>query len=311
MIKYIILDNSHSGGCPLLLPHGQIMRHEFQQCPICKNAAAAYCIKGSSVYFSCSQCGSLFQYPPPSVNDMASYVNQEYSSGGTYSDYFHAKDLKYATFRRRIKQMHEHIQGNRLIDIGCSCGYFIDVALEAGYDVYGVEFSSAAIAAASDKSRGRIIQCDINRLDTHGMTEFEIVTAFDVIEHTFNPLSFLKSLRAIMKSGATVVITTPDTKHFLRYLMQSRWPMLQSMQHTFLFSENSLRLALQQTGFSQIHIAPARKILTPGYLMMQLKQLNPFLFSVYKRVSPVFPQWILNRPLFVNIGEIMATAHAS
>jgi len=36
----------------------------------------------------------------------------------------------------------------RLLDIGCSCGYFIDVALENGYDAYGIEFLEAAISYA-------------------------------------------------------------------------------------------------------------------------------------------------------------------
>jgi SAM-dependent methyltransferase len=244
------------------------------------------------------------------MKDMSSYVNQEFSEGGTYREYLKAREMKYATFRKRVNLMRRFRCGNPLIDIGCSCGYFLDCAFENNYDAYGAEFSSEAIRAASEKCRGRIIQCDINNLGPISSGAFRVATVFDVIEHTFNPPEFLKSLRGILKNGATVVITTPDTNHFLRYLMKSRWPMLQPMQHTVLFSKRSLRIALAEAGFSHIRMSPARKVVDIDYLMSQIKDLNPVLFHGYSLLRRILPQRILKKRLAVNIGEIMVLARA-
>ena len=119
--------------------------------------------------------------------------------------------------------------------LGCSCGYFIDVALEEKMDAYGVEFSTVAIAAASEKSRERILQMDVNQLGTSQETRYDVVTAFDIIEHTHDPIQFLSNLKSILKEKGLLVITTHDTSHFLRSVMRQGWPMLQPFSTRFCF----------------------------------------------------------------------------
>jgi len=243
----------------------------------------------------------------PATEDMAGYANREYSDG-VYREYVEARELKYLTFHRRAKGIETQTEGRRLVDIGCSCGYFIDVALEHGFDAAGVEFSSVAIAAASGQARPRIIHGDVNNLQAMSKASFDVVTAFDVLEHTLDPIQFLLDLKVLLKSGGLLVVTTPDTGHFLRPLMGKRWPMLQPLQHTCLFSANSLRLALEAAGYANVEIMPARKVLTADYLIGQIKAYNPLISRVYNLVSKVLPKRLLNLPVAVNISEVMAFA---
>ena len=240
---------------------------------------------------------------------MAGYADQEYSHG-VYREYIEARDLKYLTFHRRASRIESETAGRRLVDIGCSCGYFIDVALEHGFDAIGIEFSSVAIAAASSQARPRIIQGDVNKLQAMQQASFDVVTAFDVVEHTLDPIQFLTQLRGLLKSGGLLVVTTPDTGHFLRSLMGKRWPMLQPFQHTCLFSAKSLRMALEQAGYGNVEIMPARKVLTPDYLIGQIKSYNPVISSLYNAVSKVLPKKLRDLPVSVNISEVMAFARS-
>lgn len=239
---------------------------------------------------------------------MQGYADQEYSAGGLYKEYMQARDLKYAMFRERIRKIHDHVDGGRLLDVGCSCGYFIDVALEESFDAYGIEFSPFAIEAASEATRPRIFHGDVNLLQSTPHSSYDIVTAFDIIEHTSDPLQFLTRLRGVLKKGGLLVITTPDTGHFLRSVMRKRWPMLQPFQHTILFSGESLRLALEMSGYRDIELMPARKTVTLDYLMQQLKSLNPRTVRMYNRVSRALPGRVRHWPVSLNIGEIMAIA---
>jgi len=279
------------------------------KCPICGAASVYYCLKTPANYFRCPQCETIFQHPLPTVERMMKYADQEYAEG-LYEEYVQARDLKYLTFCKRMASIESRSQGTRVVDIGCACGYFIEVALEHGFDAYGIEFSSVAIASASEQVRSRIIQQDVNQLDTKHRHSFDLVTAFDVIEHTLEPIKFLVNSRSLLKSRGLLVITTPDVGHFLRRVMRSGWPMLQPFQHTVLFSSGSLRAALERGGYTDIEILPARKILTPDYLVTQIEQYNPFIARAYNALSGVLPAKLRQLPVSINIGEIMAFARS-
>lgn len=278
------------------------------ECLICrKEVGSFYCFKHPSCYFRCPRCGSIFQHPLPSIREMIDYANQEYLDGG-YKEYVQASDLKLATFRDRIRNICHRAQGKRLLDVGCACGYFIDIALQEGFDAYGIEFSAQAMAAASPQARTRIIHADVNQLSSTRRDWYDVVAAFDIVEHTLDPVDFLIDLKNMLRRGGMLVMTTPDTGHFLRPMMGRRWPMLQPFQHTFLFSRASLRLALEKAGYAEIELMPARKILTPDYLVQQIKIYNPLIARLYYFFSTVLPNGLRKMPLRVNIGEIMAFA---
>jgi cyclopropane fatty-acyl-phospholipid synthase-like methyltransferase len=65
---------------------------------------------------------------------MAACAEREYSTD-VYKDYVAAAPLKRATFRRRIKCLKKLGAKGRLLDVGCGCGFFIQVALEHGFTV--------------------------------------------------------------------------------------------------------------------------------------------------------------------------------
>ncbi len=196
----------------------------------------------------------------------------------------------------------------RLLDLGCSCGYFLDVALESGYDAYGVEFSEEAIAAAQPATRQRIRRANVNDAGGDHPHEYDVVTAFDIIEHVEDPIAFLVEIAGMLVPGGGVVLSTPDTGHVLRYVMGTRWPMLQPMQHTTLMSRLGLRIALERAGFQQVVVTTARKTLTLEYLVEQLRDHNPALHAAYTMTRRIVPGAVRTYPLRINIGEQMAVA---
>src|SRR5690606_30931451 len=125
-----------------------LLKHEESNCLVCGSKSAFYCQKERATYYRCHNCGTIYQNPMISLREMLDYAEREYSDGGLYKEYVDAKALKYATFERRIKKIASLTTGKKILDVGCGCGYFIDVALKEGFDAYGVEFSSVAISYA-------------------------------------------------------------------------------------------------------------------------------------------------------------------
>ncbi len=277
-------------------------------CKICiSDNAKLYCVKESASYYICKSCHSIFQHPLPESRHMAEYAERQYQSDN-YRRYIDARQIKHSHFRKRLKQFQQYFPSGRLLDVGCSCGYFLDVALEYGYDAYGVELSETAIAAADPAIRPRITRESVNVLGSQRPGSFDLVTAFDIIEHTDNPADFLRQVKALLRPRGGLVLSTPDTGHFLRYMLGKRWPMLQPMQHTVLFSRKSLRIALDHAGFKDIHITTAYKTISMDYLIQQIREYNPLLFRVYAIADSLIPIRVGKSVLTINIGEMLAIA---
>jgi 2-polyprenyl-3-methyl-5-hydroxy-6-metoxy-1,4-benzoquinol methylase len=254
-------------------------------------------------YFICGACALIFQHPLPAGNSMVAWADEEYSSGA-YRDYVAARTMKLRHFEDRLIDIGDRVKPGRLLDLGCSCGYFMEVAASRGFDVRGVEFSRNAIAAASPKVRDRIFEGTLANMPVDG--PFDVVSAFDLIEHVPDPQGLLRQCASLLKPGGTLLISTPDTEHFLRFVMRSRWPMLQPMQHLFLFSRRALASALRAEGFEEVSVDTAYKTLSVDYLFNQIKPLNPLLSGALGTLTRVLPASTLRKYRRINIGEILA-----
>lgn len=274
-------------------------------CPLTGNPSREYARKADAIYLRDPESGIIFLAEKPQLKDMAAFVDAEYE-GGLYREYVNARPLKLATMRRRLPVIREHARGPRLLDVGCGAGFFIETALDAGFDAMGIELSPKAIELAQPAVRGRITCGDVNVLLGSDPRQFDVVTAFDIIEHTLDPAAFLDDIGRVLAPGGLLVVSTPDTGHWLRPMMRGRWPMLQPFQHTFLFSQPAMRALLSEHGYEPIVIESARKVLTIDYLFGQLRQTNPLLSRGLDRAKRVLPADVRCREIAINIGEMFA-----
>jgi 2-polyprenyl-3-methyl-5-hydroxy-6-metoxy-1,4-benzoquinol methylase len=276
-------------------------------CPINQRPADLYCHKDGAAYYIEPTSAIIFQPELPAVSQMLDYANAEYSAG-VYKDYTNARELKAATARPRLETIKKLTSGKRLLDVGCANGFFLEAAAARGFDVRGVEFSPVAISLARPDMRECIVCGDVNTLLKEEAVQFDIVCAFDIIEHVQDPSKFLSEIRKILVPGGVLALSTPDTGHFLRYVMASKWPMLQPMQHTVLFSRPGLAALLKSSGYVDVAVETAHKVLTISYLAEQLAATNPAIHSTYRRLRWLIPPLLRARPFAINIGEMFVSA---
>jgi SAM-dependent methyltransferase len=280
---------------------------ESAVCPLTGNLSREYARKDNAIYLRDPESGIIFLAQKPQLTDMAAFVDAEYQAG-LYRDYVDARTLKLATMRRRLPVILKYARGPRLLDVGCAAGFFIEAALDAGFDAVGIELSPMAIELARPTVRGRITCGDVNVLLASEARQFDVVTAFDIIEHTLDPAAFLDDIGRVLAPGGLLVVSTPDTGHWLRRIMRDRWPMLQPFQHTFLFSQQAMRTLLVEHGYQPIVIESTRKVITVDYLFGQLRQTNPILSRGLDRAKRALPAALRYREIAVNIGEMFACA---
>lgn len=98
--------------------------------------------------------------------------------------------------------------GDRVLDIGCGAGHFAQHVRDADYT--GLDAAPEAAVAGIHTLPGNL--SDIAQSHAH---EFDVVTAFQVLEHTADPRSFIRDTTALLKPGGTLVIGVPDCDSYL------------------------------------------------------------------------------------------------
>lgn len=214
-------------------------------CNICDSAVSTIMlVKDSCNIYQCVKCGLAFTHPQPESLD------EQYDSG--YFDLYrkrHAFRLKRGDARlRRIELMR---QPGRLLDIGCSLGYFVEAANARGWEASGVEISP--YAAKEARALGLDVQTGILEDVGYSDGSFDCVTMWDVLEHVPDPTKHMLEVQRVLADGGLVVIGTPNLAHILFRIKRERWRHLKPREHIFYFRESSIAQLLRKTGFDVVH----------------------------------------------------------
>jgi len=193
----------------------------------------------------CKSCGCVFSKKIPSKNDLEEhyqgYGRKDYLSPITIKRYHELLDL-FEPFRKT----------NKLIDIGCGIGYFLEVAKRRGWEVYGVEITDEAVQICSNKG----IHTKKGLLDPKNYQPgmFDIVTSFEVIEHMNNPKTELNNFNAILREGGLVYITTPNFNSLLRYRLKAAYNVIIYPEHLHGYTTKTLKKLFHYSGFNTLKI---------------------------------------------------------
>ena len=125
----------------------------------------------------------------------------------------------HATWRHWMPFLRAQVgTGARLLDLGCAYGFLVVEALDAGFDAVGVDASRFAIGEAGAWARpavGRLLAAHAERLP-FADASFDVITAFDVLEHVPRPELLLAEAARVLRPGGLLVGATPDPLLFGR-----------------------------------------------------------------------------------------------
>ena len=130
-------------------------------------------------------------------------------------------------FSEALKMLPSGRRDVSILEVGCGHGAFLDQAREAGFtQLVGLELNESA-AAACRRNGHRVRCCSTSELAQDGQ-RFDFVFAFQVLEHTEDPKSFLRELTLLTSADGQLVVSTPNKEAFPK---RYRWDLLDLPPH--------------------------------------------------------------------------------
>ena len=138
--------------------------------------------------------------------------------------------------------------GGRLLEVGAGYGLFLAAAREAGWTTSGVELSRTGAKHAQD-TLGLDVFC--GQLEDAPLTPgFDVVCAWDTVEHVPDPLSFWRTVRSQVADDGVVLFSTPYVSSLPARLLGTRWWTLKPTEHIWHFTPRTHALLLARAGLA-------------------------------------------------------------
>jgi SAM-dependent methyltransferase len=192
-----------------------------RSCPLCGSSPAAVLFqKRATDYWRCPAC--TFRFATPEVNPNLTKTLDGYEAA--YLQYLAVDPSDAANFDALCRWMERFapLAGKRLLDVGAGSGKLVRYLRGRGVDAHGVEPSRALF----DRFLGgdpAFVCATLDDLLASAPQTFDIVTAFDVIEHVPDPRKFLAAVAAFLEPGGMFFASTPDVESSVARLFGSRW----------------------------------------------------------------------------------------
>lgn len=226
----------------------------------------------------CVQCKQLFTgedwrcpacgFAPPLVNGFASFANAK--AGDGFRPEFFAELAKLESghfwFRARnqliIRTLHKYFPAMKsFLEVGCGTGYVLSGVAAAFPDtrLYGSEYFGEGLPfAAARVPRAAFCQMDARHLPF--FEEFDVIGAFDVLEHITEDDGVLTSLQRALRPGGGLILAVP----------QHRWLWSRSDEnacHVRRYERGDLARKISAAGLRVVYATSFVSLLLPALLL--------------------------------------------
>jgi SAM-dependent methyltransferase len=218
--------------------------------------------KDGASYFRCRACGLVFSRSPRNPNLPDRLEDYE----GSYLDYLRETPEDEAEFRALLAWMEPEASrpGLRLLDVGAGSGKWVRFLRRQSLEAYGVEPSRALYQHFL--ARDGCFSCEsLESFAASRPARFDVVTAFDVIEHVEHPRSFLAAIASTLRPGGRLFVSTPDTSSLLARIAGRHWHYY-NKYHLCCFDPPTLRRTAAEHGLRHLRTTRRGRLKSLGYL---------------------------------------------
>lgn len=233
------------------------MKQDHTKCLLCQSTD----LKTLPTYkttnlVQCSSCNFIFSKSIPTTEELITHYKQ-------YQRNDYLSPITITRYNELLDEMEPFRKTNKLLDVGCGIGYFLEEAKKRGWEVYGTEFTDKAMEICSAK--GITMKQGVLNSADFDAESFDVITSFEVIEHINNPREELSQFHKLLRKGGLCYVTTPNFNSLLRYRLKEQYNVISYPEHLSYYTPKTLKSVFKLSGFA------AKKIVTTGISLTRLR----------------------------------------
>lgn len=241
-------------------------RFQTVACPACDGSQQAFeFVKSGFPYVTCAACETLFVNPRPAPELLAEFYRAAPSSRYWIDGFFRpvAESRREKIFRPRAQYVARrlgHCKSGTVADVGAGFALFLEELRNLWPETSLVAIEPSPEMAAIGRAKGFVVEeHTIESLAGHA-GRFQLVTAFELLEHLHEPRLFLKKAFDLLCPGGYLLATTLSGRGFDVQILWERSNSVSPPHHLNFFAPESLAQLVTRTGFV------VEEICTPGEL---------------------------------------------
>jgi 2-polyprenyl-3-methyl-5-hydroxy-6-metoxy-1,4-benzoquinol methylase len=227
-------------------------------CPVCGGEDfAPLFAKDGEPFVRCTGCTLTLINPRRPFAEIRAGYDAAYSAG-----YTRKADKKLRRARRRVRRLtREFDLGGRWLDVGCSAGFVVRAAADAGFEAHGVDIETAGIAYGRATLGLDHLREGLLHEQAYPDGWFDAISCYDVIEHVPDLHAFVAELARILAPHGVLDLGTPDIGHWRVPRALETWGELKPSEHLYYFDRHTLARLLAPHG---LVVERVRFALKPG-----------------------------------------------
>lgn len=244
----------------LVRKHGRIPEELLapRACPTCGSRDARHELdKDHMRLVRCAACDLV--YVTPTFDD--AHYKRVYASR-EYQDIVRDLGIKSHEYRvqrfgqERVRLMANHLGASprpRYLDVGCSTGFVVEAARDAGWEAVGIDLNPSAVEFG--RARGLDLRTVALEEAAFEPESVDAISLFDVLEHLLDPVRTLRACTRLLRPGGIVFLYVPNYDSASRLLMGKDAHFIWPTHHLNYYTPATIGHLMAREGLETVYLA--------------------------------------------------------
>ncbi len=257
-------------------------------------------VMGTQQIVRCRHCGLMYVNPRIKPEIVI----------GAYGDavdelYVSQEEGRKKTFVKALRLVEKYAPNKgKILDVGAAAGFFLDTAKQSGWETYGVEPSKWMAKWGNDRFH---VNIKAGTLKEAGFPDdyFDVVTMWDVLEHTSDPMGELAEANRVLKKGGILIINYPNAGSSLAKLFRSKWWFFLSV-HLYYFTPRTVSRMLAKNNFHPLKSGRHFQTLGLEHLIKMVGLYNKPISNLGLKIAKTFRMGNWQIPYYASQANVIA-----